>query len=131
MDFEIEYKKADKRLSKKSREQILKTARKDGFESCYIYVEHLIQEMHLKPKDIWDKLKIPKYVYYCISNNISLLKRDGVIAAHKQDFKKRYQKKMCGMCGKRPRVGAYFCRQCRNKAHVLNNQIDLDMMGDY
>lgn len=131
-DLKQELLRIEKRLSSKNKKKILRVSEEEGWSSCYLYLEHLIYEVEMKPKLIREKLGIEKYVYYGMANKISLLKRDNVVQEESQKFQKKIVKnKMCGYCGKRKRVGAYYCRVCLQRANQVSKQIDLDMMGDY
>lgn len=130
--IEDELVKYDKRLAVENSQKILKVAKKEGFNSCYLYLSHLIYAKGLKPSEIIEKLKIQRYVYFGMANKISLLRRDNTIQKEKQKFEKQIVKgKMCGYCGKRKRVYGYYCKVCYQRANQLSKQIDLDMMGEY
>lgn len=132
MDYRTEFfKKYDKRLSKENQNKILKVAKVNGWTSCYFYIEHLIYIENKTPREIIKDLKIKSYVYYMIANRISLLNRDNLVQKENFKLKEKFNKKMCAYCGKKPRDGAYYCKDCRKKTNVIANQFDLDMMGDY
>lgn len=133
--FDEELRIMDSRLSKTVRALLLREAHIDGFDSPCMWIYWNIKSI-TPPRTMTDRTGISKDTYLGIVNRILNIRQDPLLieSNHKWRLSQRDKDgnlKMCGLCGKRQRVGWYYCQLCLKKIKKVIKEIDVEMYGDF